>query len=75
MFKSSKTLFFETEIFCSIINALTVTFDQFNASLLNKSFAQKFALSQFQEILKEIPLTVCFTVISTHLRCFLLEVK
>ncbi len=26
------------EIFCNIINVFTVTFDQFNASLLNKSF-------------------------------------
>ncbi len=26
---------FESEIFCNIINAFTVTFDQFNASLLN----------------------------------------
>ncbi len=28
---------FETEIFCNIINVFTVTFDQFNASLMNKS--------------------------------------
>ncbi len=27
---------FDIEIFCNIINVLTVTFDQFNASLLNK---------------------------------------
>jgi len=27
---------FELEIFCNIINHLTDTFDQFNASLLNK---------------------------------------
>jgi len=28
--------YFETEILCGIINAFNVTFDQFNASLLNK---------------------------------------
>ncbi len=28
---------FEIEIFCNIINVFTVTFDQFNASLINKS--------------------------------------
>ncbi len=28
---------FEIEIFCNIISVFTVTFDQFNASLLNKS--------------------------------------
>ncbi len=28
---------FETEVFCNIINVITVTFDQFNAFLLNKS--------------------------------------
>ncbi len=28
---------FETEILCNIINVFTVTFDQFNAALLNKS--------------------------------------
>ncbi len=28
---------FETENFCNIINAFTVTFDQLNVSLLNKS--------------------------------------
>jgi len=28
---------FEIEIFCNIIHIFTVTFDQFNASLLNKS--------------------------------------
>ncbi len=28
---------FETEIFCNIINVFTVTFHQFNASLMNKS--------------------------------------
>ncbi len=27
----------EMEIFCNIINIFTVTFDQFNAALLNKS--------------------------------------
>ncbi len=33
---------FEIEIFCNIINVLTVKFDQFNASLLNKySFLEK----------------------------------
>jgi len=34
---------FEIESFCNIINAFTVSFDQFNASLLNKSihFFQK----------------------------------
>ncbi len=30
-------LFKKTEIFCNIINLFTVTFNQFNASLLNKS--------------------------------------
>ncbi len=28
---------FEIEIFCNIINVITVTFDQFNASLMDKS--------------------------------------
>ncbi len=28
---------FETEVFCNIINVITVTFAQFNAFLLNKS--------------------------------------
>ncbi len=28
---------FETEIFCNIINVFTVTFDQYNESLLIKS--------------------------------------
>ncbi len=28
---------FETEFFCNIVNIFPVTFDQFNASLLNKS--------------------------------------
>ncbi len=28
---------FEMETFCNIINVFTVTFDQFNASLLNKN--------------------------------------
>ncbi len=28
---------YEMEIFCNITNVLNVTFDQFNASLLNKS--------------------------------------
>ncbi len=36
-------LLFEVDIFCNILNVFTVTFDQFNASLLNKSlhFFQK----------------------------------
>jgi len=29
---------FKTEIFCNIINVFSVTFKQFNASLLNKGF-------------------------------------
>ncbi len=29
---------FEIEIFCNVINVFTITFDQFNASLLNKTF-------------------------------------
>ncbi len=28
---------FDIEIYCNIINVFTVTFDQFNASLMNKS--------------------------------------
>jgi len=35
--ESSKDLF-KIEIFCNIINGLTVTFDQYNVPLLNKSF-------------------------------------
>ncbi len=38
---------FETEIFCNIINAFTVTFDEFNATLLNKSIN----LSQKENVL------------------------
>ncbi len=30
------TTFIKTEIFCDIINVLTVTFDQINVALLNK---------------------------------------
>ncbi len=39
----SKEHLFDKEIFCNIINVFTVTFDQFNASLRNKSiiFFQK----------------------------------
>ncbi len=39
---------FEVEIFCNIVNINTVTFDQFNASLLNKKiyyFSKKILLS------------------------------
>ncbi len=35
--RSKDQYLFEIEIFCNIINVLTVKFDQFNASLLNKS--------------------------------------
>ncbi len=35
--KFKRTALFEIEIFCNIIIDLTVTFDQFNASLINKS--------------------------------------
>ncbi len=35
--ESSKEHLFEIESFCNIINIFTVTFDQFNASLMNKS--------------------------------------
>jgi len=31
------TILFEIEIFCNIINAFTLTFEQFNVSFLNKS--------------------------------------
>ncbi len=34
---SKEQHFFKIEIFCYIINVFTVTFDQFNASLINKS--------------------------------------
>ncbi len=34
--KDKKTSF-EIEIFCNILNVFTVTFDQFNAYLLNKN--------------------------------------
>ncbi len=30
------SIYFEIEIICNIINLFTVTFDQFNASLMNK---------------------------------------
>ncbi len=33
---SKEQILFENEVFCNIINVFTVTFDQFNASLLNK---------------------------------------
>ncbi len=36
-FHSKEQHLFEIEIFCNIINAFTVTFDQFNVSLMNKS--------------------------------------
>ncbi len=39
---------FETEIFCNIINVLTVTFDQFNASLMNKSINFFLKINWFQ---------------------------
>ncbi len=44
---------FEIEIFCYIINAFTVTFDQFNESLLNKSihFFQKQYLQQEKSVM------------------------
>ncbi len=35
--KLKKQHLFKTEIFCNIKNVFTVTFDQFNASLLNNS--------------------------------------
>ncbi len=35
--KSSEWHLFEMEIFCNIINVSTDTFDEFNATLLNKS--------------------------------------
>jgi len=34
---SEEQRLFETEVFCNIINVFTATFDQFNASLLNKN--------------------------------------
>jgi len=34
-----KNILFKIETFCNIISAFTVTFDQFNASLLNKSIS------------------------------------
>ncbi len=37
MQSSKEQHLFEIEIFCNIINVFTATFDQFNASLLNKS--------------------------------------
>ncbi len=36
--KFKRTAFIRNIIFCNIINVCTVTFDQFNAYLLNKSF-------------------------------------
>ncbi len=42
MILSGEQYLFEIKIFCSIIKVFTVTFDQFNASLLNKNnFFQK----------------------------------
>ncbi len=35
--KFSEQCLFKIETFCNIINVFTVTFDQFDASLLNKS--------------------------------------
>ncbi len=35
--KFKRTAFIKIEVFCDIINVFTVTFDQFNTSLLNKS--------------------------------------
>ncbi len=37
MESSKEQHLFETEIFCNIIDVFTVTFDQHNASLLNKN--------------------------------------
>ncbi len=37
MNRKFKRAAFEIETFCNIINSVTVTFDQFNASLLDKS--------------------------------------
>ncbi len=42
--KKYKQHLFEIEIFCSIINAFTVTFDKLNASLLNKSIQSFFMI-------------------------------
>ncbi len=36
--ESPKQHLFTIEIFCNLINVFTVTFDQFNASLLNKGY-------------------------------------
>ncbi len=35
--KFKRTVFFEIEIVCNIVNVFTITFNQLNASLLNKS--------------------------------------
>ncbi len=37
MNSSKEQHLFELKIFCNIINVFTITFDQFNASLLNQS--------------------------------------
>ncbi len=43
---------FEIEIFWNIINVFTVAFDQFNASLMNRSCLWMFKMSSFLNVLK-----------------------
>jgi len=45
---TKENIFSEIEIFCSIINVRNVTFDQFNASLLNKSITSNSKLHQIK---------------------------
>uniref|UniRef100_A0A671QWR2 Protein RIC1 homolog n=1 Tax=Sinocyclocheilus anshuiensis TaxID=1608454 RepID=A0A671QWR2_9TELE len=51
------THLFEIEIFCNIINDFTVTFDQFNASLLNKTIT--FCVNPVYCVCAEFMLCVC----------------
>ncbi len=40
--------FFSVEIFCNIINAFTDTFDQFNASSLNKNLTDQVKILKYE---------------------------
>ncbi len=48
----------ETEIFCNILNVCTITFDQFNVSLMNKSihFLKKNYWPQYGNTYNKVPL-------------------
>ncbi len=51
--------FLELQIFCNIINVFTVTFDQFNAYMLNSIFFSK-TFELLYILCKWIPKGLCF---------------